>query len=88
MIKIIITGVLFTICSLTASGQSGSDSSKTARDFLIGQEESSGRHPDNRNKNRIENIKPAQDSTSAITEKATAKKKKKCCFIFCRKNKK
>lgn len=87
MIKPIITGILFTICSLTASGQSRSDTAKTARDFLIGQEESRGTHPDSRNKNRVENIKPGQDSTLTTTEKAV-KKKKKCCFIFCRKNKK
>ncbi|MBO9593721.1 MAG: hypothetical protein J7599_12515 [Niabella sp.] len=87
MIKAAIAGMIFTIGSLTAIGQSKTDSSKTARDFLIGQEESHGKHPDSRNRNRIENIKPEKDSNSA-THQAESKKKKRCCFLFCRKNKK
>lgn len=87
MIKATIAGVIFTICSVTAIGQSKSDSSKTARDFLIGQEESHGKHPDNRNRNRIENIKPEKDGQSA-PEQVAPKKKKKGCFLFCRKNRK
>ncbi len=87
MIRATIAGVFFTICSLTAAGQSKSDSSKTARDFLIEQEESHGKHPDSRNRNRIENIKSEKGGQSA-TEQVTSKKKKKCCFLFCRKNRK
>ncbi|WP_300601030.1 hypothetical protein [Niabella sp.] len=84
MIKAIIAGVLFTLCSFTATAQSKSDSAKTARDFLIQQEESHGSHPDNRNRNRIENVKTAPDSNAA-TKKAETKKKK--CW-FSRKKKK
>lgn len=87
MIKATIAGVFFTICSLTAIGQSKSDSSKTARDFLIEQEESHGKHPDSRNKNRIENIKPEKDGHSTADQADSKKKKKKCCLLFCRKSK-
>ncbi|MCF3107754.1 hypothetical protein LL912_03075 [Niabella sp. CC-SYL272] len=78
MIKATISGVLFTICALTAAGQSKSDSSKTARDFLIEQEEAHGKHPDSRNKNRIEKTNPEKEGNPVTTKPKV--KQKKCWF--------
>ncbi|WP_018626693.1 hypothetical protein [Niabella aurantiaca] len=86
MLKATAAGVLFTLCSLTALGQSKDDSSKSARDFLIEQEESRKDHPDNtRNRKQIKKIEAAPEGSQSSATDAKKKKKRKCCFLFCRK---
>lgn len=88
MLKATAAGILFTLCSLTALGQSKDDSSRSARDFLIEQEESRKDHPDNiRNREKIKKIEAAPEGSQSSATGAKEKKKKKGCFLFCRKKK-